>query len=693
MGERTLAQRLQATRSRSFVGRAEELGLFAAALTASPAAFSLLWLHGPGGIGKSTLLRRFADEADARGVRPLLIDARHIDVTPAGFDRAVGTIPGGARLVLLIDTAEALRPLDTWLREEYLPRLPASSLVVLAGRDAPDDRWRADLGWSEHLHALALRNLEPEAAASYLERRGVSVNEIPDVLALTHGHPLAVALLADFVTQRLSPPASPAGLPRALDADIVTTLLQRFVGDVPDPVHRAALEVLGHARVTTEELLLAAVGPERAAECFGWLRSLTFVQTDAFGLIPHDLARTVLDDELRWRDRRAWTALRRRLREYYLDRAATGTPRERSRAIADLLWFNRHSPVLQPYLSWDTAFSLWWQPAADGDLDQILELVAAHEGPESVQLHRLWWRLQPEAFCVIRDRPDRVHGFFVQLRLTELTDEMAADPFASRALDHVRRTAPLRRGEHLRVIRSWIGRDGYHRPTPTHQALTGATTANWLTEPGLAVSVAYMSNEPLWTPMFELVGYAAAPSAQVTLEGRDYAAYLHDWRVTPVSDWLDLLGGGTAGSDQDAAAAGPPAALVVLSKPEFETAVRDALRAASRPALLAASPLLHSRVMREQLGSARASAADLRAVLTEAVSRLAADPRRQSSARALEVTYLKPASTQEAAAARLSLPFSTYRRHLGLGICAVTEDLWERELQGSAEPASGARPA
>ncbi|GAA3220480.1 hypothetical protein [Nonomuraea helvata] len=41
--------------------------------------------------------------------------------------------------------------------------------------------------------------------------------------------------------------------------------------------------------------------------------------------------------------------------------------------------------------------------------------------------------------------------------------------------------------------------------------------------------------------------------------------------------------------------------------------------------------------------------------------------------------------TQEAAAERLGLPYSTYRRHLVSGIERVCEDLWRRELYGAHE--------
>jgi DNA-directed RNA polymerase specialized sigma24 family protein len=70
----------------------------------------------------------------------------------------------------------------------------------------------------------------------------------------------------------------------------------------------------------------------------------------------------------------------------------------------------------------------------------------------------------------------------------------------------------------------------------------------------------------------------------------------------------------------------------------------------------------------------------LRALLREAVAALEDHPRDAKLARALTLTYLKPAPTQEAAAELLGLPFSTYRRHLTTGLERVAERLWEREL-------------
>jgi hypothetical protein len=61
-------------------------------------------------------------------------------------------------------------------------------------------------------------------------------------------------------------------------------------------------------------------------------------------------------------------------------------------------------------------------------------------------------------------------------------------------------------------------------------------------------------------------------------------------------------------------------------------------------------------------------------------------PRDDKLLRAVERTYVDPAPTQEAAAARLGLPFSTYRRHLTQGIERVVAWLWDREVYGSSGP-------
>ncbi|HEU4656653.1 MAG TPA: aminotransferase class V-fold PLP-dependent enzyme, partial [Capillimicrobium sp.] len=70
----TLASRLEAARRRRFVGRRAELELVREALASDDPPWAVLFVHGPGGVGKSTLLTRIAEEARAAGVDPVRID-------------------------------------------------------------------------------------------------------------------------------------------------------------------------------------------------------------------------------------------------------------------------------------------------------------------------------------------------------------------------------------------------------------------------------------------------------------------------------------------------------------------------------------------------------------------------------------------------------------------------------------------
>ena len=111
------------------------------------------------------------------------------------------------------------------------------------------------------------------------------------------------------------------------------------------------------------------------------------------------------------------------------------------------------------------------------------------------------------------------------------------------------------------------------------------------------------------------------------------------------------------------------AAAPALGYADFAAAVKDALRDVHSPDLLARNPLLLHGVC--NLGKS-AGPQELRALLSETVSTLFANPRDEKLSQVLKLTYCQPGLKQEAVADRLSLSFGTYRRHLllqaGLGI-------------------------
>ena len=677
----TLARRLRGARRRRFVGRDGELELFRAGLEV-PAGpdWAVLWIHGPGGVGKTALLGVLEEDAEAAGVPARRLDLRAVELSPAGFWSALAPLLGAddpeaalaapGRRVLLLDTYETAAGFDAWIREQFVPGLGEDTLVVIAGREPPGRGWREDPGWRELLRTLSLRNLPPGDARALLAAAGIGDDLHDRVLELTHGHPLALSLLVDVLAQREGAPPELAAAP-----DVVGELLARFVADVPSRRHRAALEACAHTRVTTEELLRVALGGDDAGELFAWLRALSFVEEGAEGLFPHDLARDVLDADLRWRDRGHYAEVHGNVRRHVVGRILASEGRSQRAATTDLMFLHRGNAGIRPFYDWDTLGRAYADAIRPTDEDAVLAMVERHETAASLAIARYWLARRRDVFAVVRRTVDDVPiGFGISLPLHEATaEDRAEDPGAAAMWDYVVEHGAPRPGEEVWGARMFMDAERYQAPSPSLNAIAIDSTQRWVArrKPGWDLLGAWADPEAIG-PFLSHIDFPRAPEADYTVGGRRYGVFAHDWRRRGVEAWFDLMESRELADEAGGGTTAPPPA-VALSHDEFTAAVRRALRDLHRPEALAACPLGRARVAQEQ---------ELRALIEEAVATLAGDPRDAKLARALERTYVKPAPTQEAAAELLGLPFSTYRGHLTRGIERVADRLWQRELYG-----------
>ena len=288
-----IGDRLEARASKRFVGRESELALLREAISPSPPNTPLFFVHGPGGIGKTTLIEHLRTEAVAGGIVFVRFDAAGASPEPNAIMAALGNAlglsnPAGTleelvtgfwrdRSVLVVDSFEGLEPISGWVRDTLLPALPSQVAVILAGRLAPDTRWTAHPLWCDSMCSISLDSLSRADSALLLQVRGVAADAHSGVLDLCHGHPLALVLVADEV-RRIG------RVPSGLGPDLVRALTKRCVAQAPTALHRAALEACARSRTTTVSLLSEVVDAASAVMLFEWLAEQSYVSSGPEGL-------------------------------------------------------------------------------------------------------------------------------------------------------------------------------------------------------------------------------------------------------------------------------------------------------------------------------------------------------------------------------------------------------------------------
>lgn len=692
-----LAARLHAARDHLFVGRTAELTLLRAALEADVLPFYVLYVFGPAGVGKTSLLRAFERLCRTLDVAPHYLDARDVEPVPALFMAALRRTLGLAddanpltaladpdkRHVLLIDTFETIAALDGWLRERVLPDLTDNVLIVLAGREMPDQAWRTDPGWQSLVHLLPLRNLDAEDCRTYLRRRDVPENQHAEVLTFTHGHPLATSLVADLLDQAHSVPFRPQEAPSVIQA-----LLEQFVQRVPGPAHRATLEAGALVRFVTEDLLQTMLATNDAYDLFKWLGSLSFVEPDARGLSLHDLTRDVLVADLRWRNSEWYAELHRRARWYYTERLKqAGTVFDQA-ILSDYTFLHRDHPLIRPLVTqlrsqWQASEPILPEKAQAADWPGLLAMVTRYEGEASAALARHWFERQPDNILVYRSRAGQPLGFQLALSLNRAShDDRLADPATYRAWQYLEQNAPLRKGEHATLFRFWMAHDTYQDISPVQSLITIDHVRHYLNTPGLAFTFLTCRHPALWEPIYTFAAMKRLREADFEVGETTYAVFGHDWRTMPPTLWLDLLAQYSSFGGDEEPSAMPKDPMIVLSRSGFEEAVRDAFREYARPEKLRGNPLLRSRLVIDRVGldaDEAESIEALRLLLEEGANTLQSSPREARYYQALRRTYLQPAPSQEKAAEMLDLPISTFRRYLKRGLEHVTGLLWQQE--------------
>lgn len=623
----TIGQRLAALDADRFVGRAAALEHLVGLLEAD--AHRVVLVHGPGGIGKSTLLRELGRRSERRGWEVVWVEARDLPPETGALEALVAPARPAPRVLLVLDSWEQAEVLTRHLRDVLLPSLPEGWRIVVSSRLAPGAEWGQD-GWEHLATELPVGPLDDEEARACARAHGAPE---PDVDSLAHwamGSPLAIVLGA----------ASAGSLTggRPVPPEVAEPLVRRVLGREP-----SRLGLLGCAAIASRTdwaTLAAALPDEDPDEGLAWLGQQAYSEVVTGGLALHAALAESLQTVLARSHPALDSAIRRRLAEHAHAVALAG-----GRPVSLDLAAMVRDRTLRWGVGWDPHGRVHVDRARAGDAEAI-------EARLDAAARQTWWpgarrcfAEAPEHTWVAR-RPDGgVAGFMVVASTADRTAPVTGDAVLGPWLDH----ALARAADGAAVIwRNATVVDG----DPGIQALLGGG--------GLLVS-GVPNPRFLYLPIDPVHPLAVAFSR--SLGGRHEPSLDVDHgEGTTECHIVDLGPGGILGAQLAIVLAelGPaPAADAPAASGEVREAdVRNALRDWDTPPKLAQSALASGTGT-----GARAEAA--RAAIRRAIGEAFGESEQEALLRrVLEVRYLEHADTHEQAATRLHLSRSAYFRHL-----------------------------
>lgn len=362
---RTLREEAAAADAERFIGRTEELAV-ADELLRPDTPSRILHVRGPGGIGKSALLRAIGRRAAAAGFAVVALDPREpADAFDAGIDEASRQVDQPALLV--IDEVDILGSRLAELRGRLLDTLSGQARLVLAGRNDLDPSWWAD-GLDAVVVSLALAPLGDGDADALLARRGVLTGDRAELVTWAQGSPLALTVASSGP----SPVAGPSDA-EALEARLTAWL----AGDAQLPVPPDLVEVAALAPAVDARLLAAALPARATRDGMRQLASLPVVEQVGGRIALHAVLAAAVRARLEATAPERKRTLSRRIAQHLADRARLGD----MTALIELSQFIR-DPRLRQAVSGQPSPTLFPSRPRPGDLAAFARANGFDAGPD-----------------------------------------------------------------------------------------------------------------------------------------------------------------------------------------------------------------------------------------------------------------------------------------------------------------------
>jgi len=263
----------------------------------------VMHLQGIPGVGKTYLLNALAASIGGKGVSVVRIDARWCEPSPAALCRAISKELGAPesedsavvatslsdrakRTLLVLDSYESFRLLDSWLRQVFLPSLGESVRTILSSRESPRTAWRIAPAWRGLFDSMILETFSAEVAMEFLTSEGVPESSARELNRIARGHPLALSLgmALRFAGGQVS------GSAAATQHEVLEHMAALFLEDA-DSETKQVVQAACLVRTATAPLITAMLPHIPVDEALNRLRALPFVSTGPHGLLVHDAVR------------------------------------------------------------------------------------------------------------------------------------------------------------------------------------------------------------------------------------------------------------------------------------------------------------------------------------------------------------------------------------------------------------------
>ncbi|MEE9277180.1 MAG: adenylate/guanylate cyclase domain-containing protein [Dehalococcoidia bacterium] len=561
---RRVSERLSEAATRSFVGREQELAVLRGAIEAAEPPFVVAFIHGPGGIGKSRLLKATLGSV-GRPVQSLVMDCREIEPTPKGFLSALGATmgmrdpapdldmvvsrlgDGEPRSVLALDTYETFGLMDTWLRQVFVPALPESVFTIIAGREAPNPAWLTTPGWQDLFHEIELRDLPDTDARQMLTSRGLTQSQAQRVNRFARGHPLALELAAAAL--RTQPDLDIAGGP---PPKVLQQLTQVFLAGLPQETTEA-VEAASTVRRVTEPVLRALLEIPAVGATFDSVQDLPFVDAKVEGLTLHDVVRDTITNDLARRDPERYLMYRRRAWRFFSSESHRAVGGSLWQCTADMLYLIEN-PVVREAFFPRGGSDYAVETAGAADAEAIREIAATTDAAESARLIVRWWDRHPETFSVAKTRDGRVAAFYILFEPADVDRELLTDdPLTAAWSQHLLQN-PMADGERVLFLRRWLARTTGELPSPAQAACWLDIKRTYMElRPHLRRLYTAVTNLAAYAPIVLPLGFAPLEEVSVTLDEATYHTALLDFGEASVDGWLATLVGAELGVEAEEA--------------------------------------------------------------------------------------------------------------------------------------------